>query len=282
MSLFAKIMVIVNLILAVAFLAAAGTFLNATQSWKVKHDEVKTTLETRVADVEAQRDAQAKEKEAALAGKRSADTLKAEFQGKVETAQASMAELHQLNENLRQNLETFGTNQADMQSRLTELSTEIDRLRGDLETAESAKKDALETVKTLQEEVARLEQGVADAEATAAAGEAANMSLRDQLDQTATELAGYKGRYPAPSGVVSMKKIDATVQASDNEMDIYILSVGSADGVTEGYEFHVYRGSTYVATVMVDRVFPNHCSTHVKHHLKKSPIQAGDSASTYL
>ena len=282
MSLFAKIMVIVNLILAVAFLAAAGTFLNATQSWKDKHDSAKSTLEARVADVEAQRDQQIKDKDAALSAKRSTETRAAELQGKVEVAQTSMTELHQLNENLRQNLETFGTNQADMQSRLTELSTEIDRLRGELETAASEKNSALDNVKTLQENLARLEQSVADAEAIAASGEAANSSLRDQLDQAATELAGYKGRYPAPSGVVSMKKVDATVQAADNEMDIYILSVGSADGVTEGYEFHVYRGSTYVATVVVDRVFPNHSSAHVKHHLKKSPIKPGDSASTYL
>ena len=124
MSLFAKIMVIVNLILAVAFLAAAGTFLNATQSWKLKHNDIKTTLEARVADVEAQRDQQIADKESALTGKRAAETRAAEMQGKVETAQTSMTELHQLNENLRQNLETFGANQADMQSRLTELNTE--------------------------------------------------------------------------------------------------------------------------------------------------------------
>ena len=84
------------------------------------------------------------------------------------------------------------------------------------------------------------------------------------------------------SGAIAMKKIDAKVQAADNGVDIYILSVGSADGVTEGYEFHVYRGNTYVATVVVDKVFPNHCSTHVKDGLKKGDIRPGDDASTYL
>ncbi len=282
MSLFAKIMVIVNLILAVAFLAAAGTFLNATQSWKDKHVKDTARLADEVSNVSAQRDAQQAEKDNALGAKRSAETRAAASDAKATTAGESMIELHQLNESLRQNLESLTTNQGDLQSRLGELNTQIDALRSELETASAEKGAALDQVKTLQENVARLDQGVTDAEAIAAAGEAANESLRDQLDRITTENTALKASGASMSGAIAMKKVDAKVQAADNGVDIYILSVGSSDGVTEGYEFHVYRGNTYVATVVVDKVFPNHCSTHVKDGLKKSPIRPGDNASTYL
>jgi len=282
MSLFAKIMVIVNLILAVAFLAAAGTFLNATQSWKGKHKTDTDVLGVQVKDVTAQRDAQQKDKDTALAAKRSAETRAAASDAKATTAGDSMIELHQLNESLRQNLEALTTNQGDLQSRNTELGTQIDALRSELETARSEKGAALEQLKTANETNARLEQGVKDAERIAADGEAKVESLSDQLDQVRTENTALKASGASMSGAIAMKKVDAKVQAADNAVDIYILSVGSSDGVTGGYEVHVYRGRTYGATVVVDKVFPNHCSTHVKDGLKKSPVRPGDNASTYL
>ena len=41
-------------------------------------------------------------------------------------------------------------------------------------------------------------------------------------------------------------------------------------------------GLAHFSRAAVNKVFPNHCSTHVKDGLKKSPIRPGDSASTYL
>jgi hypothetical protein len=65
-------------------------------------------------------------------------------------------------------------------------------------------------------------------------------------------------------------------------VDVYILSVGSKDGVKEGYEFTVYRGNEYVATVVVDHAYPNYSAAHTKPGTKKRDAQPGDEAATRL
>ena len=97
-----------------------------------------------------------------------------------------------------------------------------------------------------------------------------------------TTIAMYKKEYGELSGGPMMKPLNAVVQAVDNANDIYILSVGSADEVEEGWEFTVYRDGEYIATVVVDKVFKNHASAHTKSGLKRKDAQAGDSASTSL
>ena len=79
-----------------------------------------------------------------------------------------------------------------------------------------------------------------------------------------------------------MKPLDAVVQSVDNGADIYVLSVGKNDGVQAGWEFTVYRGAKYIATVVVDQVFDEYVSVRTLRGLKAADIQAGDAASTKL
>jgi hypothetical protein len=66
----------------------------------------------------------------------------------------------------------------------------------------------------------------------------------------------------------------------DTDLNIVLLSVGSADGVKVGYEFTVYRGSEYVAKVVVEKVGSDWCSGYSKKGLEKTPIRVGDQATT--
>ena len=49
-----------------------------------------------------------------------------------------------------------------------------------------------------------------------------------------------------------------------------------------GVEFTVFRGSEYIATIVIDKVFPNYASGRTKAGLKKREVQAGDEAATNL
>jgi hypothetical protein len=76
------------------------------------------------------------------------------------------------------------------------------------------------------------------------------------------------------------------VDAVNNEVDVVIVSVGKRDGVTEGTEFAVTRDGSPVATIVIDKVFPNYSSGTFKPFTPKTPIRAGDEcvgrAATYL
>ncbi len=282
MSLFAKIMVVVNLILAVVFLSAAGTFLNATESWKSNYDVMEKEKDGVIEALTGQVDAQKTEKEAAKSAANTAQTAKAVAEAGMKTQQDSNNALMAQNNALQAQLEVLTTAQGDLQKINNESQTLVDTLRGDLARTEGEKRDANDMVQTLQEQIAGLNQQVADAEASLAAQEMANSSQADQIDQLGTTIAMYNKHFgPLPGGVV-MKPLSAVVQAVDNANDIYILSVGSKDGVQEGYEFTIHRGGNYVATVVVDKVFANYASARTKDGLKNMDAQAGDSANTHL
>ena len=283
MSLFAKIMVVVNLILAVVFLASAGTVLNAMESWKVRHGDDTKKLNDDIVALEGQVEAQKKAKETAQGAAAAAETAKVAAEEKLNVLQNSNDQVMAHNAKLEEQLQTLVNTQQDLQSTNSQLNTTIDDLRGQVARAEGEKRDANSQVETLTQTVARLEQEVADANAQVASQEAANVAQAEQLDQLNTTLAMYKKEFgPLPGGATMMKPLDAVIQAVDNANDIYILSVGSKDGVTEGYEFTVHRNGEYIATVVVDKVFSNHASARTKDGLKRKDAQAGDAASTIL
>ena len=282
MSLFAKIMVVVNLILAVVFLAAAGTFLNATESWKAKHGSAVALHATEKSDLESQRDAQASQKDTAVAASSAAVAAKAEAEGKLKVLQDSNEALHTHNQNLEGSLKTLADTQQDLQTKNSELQAIIEGLRSEVAQAESDKAGLRDANTTLTESLARAEQAAADTAASLVAQEIANGELTAAMDSMDTTLTMYKKEFGALPGGVQMKPLNAVVQAVDNENDIYILSVGSADEVEEGWEFTIYRDGEYIATVVVDKVFQNHASAHTKSGLKSKEAQTGDNASTIL
>jgi hypothetical protein len=63
-------------------------------------------------------------------------------------------------------------------------------------------------------------------------------------------------------------------------MNIVVLSIGRDDAVKPGYEFTVFRGSEYVARVVIDKVEKDFCSGYSKKEVEKMPISVGDDATT--
>lgn len=282
MSLFAKIMVVVNLILAVVFLSSAGTVLNAMESWKAKHGRDTQALTAERDDLARQRDSQIQQKETAIGAAAAAEQRATGAESKLDVLQNSADAVMAHNAKLEEQLQTLVNTQQDLQTKNSELQGIIENLRGELARAEGEKRDANSQVETLQQSVARLEQELSDTGAALASQEMANKAQSEQIDAQNTTIAMYNKHFGPLPGGVAMKPLDAVVQAVDNANDIYILSVGSKDGVQEGYEFTVHRNGEYIATVVVDKVFANHASAKTKDGLKRKDAQAGDGASTIL
>jgi len=282
MSMFAKIMVVVNFILAVAFLAAAGTLLGAAEDYKGKYEAYKK---------QAVDDLKAKEDQVAAAD----NTAKANQQKFVEadkgrvSAESQLKVLSESNQNLasafaqlKSAYDKLADAQKDMQGRLASLNGDLDKVRGDLATSEAGRKEADSKGKALADELAREVQNKDTAEKGLAAASAEQKVLQEQLDTAKTTLARYLEEKGPLSGGLVMQDVKGVVQAVDNKNDIYVISVGSKDKVEVGYEFTVYRGSEYVSTIVIDRVFPNYSSGMTKTGTKKRDVQAGDECATRL
>ena len=282
MSMFAKIMVVVNFILAVAFLAAAGTLLGAAEDYKGKYEAYKSAATQEKVDLNNQITA-AQNKMAEVQGRfNDADKAAKSAESQLKQLQDSNSQLQEANRQTRASLDKLAGAQTDLQSRLADLNKQLDAVRGDLSTSEAARKETDAKNKAQADEIARLTQDKETAEKSLAANEAAMKAINDQLDEKMTLLARYKTEKGSLTGAVAMKDVKGVVQAVDNKVDIYVISVGSKDNVQVGYEFTIYRGSEYVSTIVIDKVFPNYSSGTTKPGTKKQDVRAGDEAATRL
>jgi chromosome segregation ATPase len=282
MSLFAKIMVIVNFILAVAFLAAAGTLLGASEDYKAKFDKAMADAASEAASHKAQIDKDIADINAGKVRFAEADKDKASAQALLKELQNSDTALHNVNQGLRADLDKLADAQKDLQGKLADQNKMIEEGRDALSKSEAARKEGDAKIKAQADEIARLTQANETAEKNAAAAAADSKNLREQLDEKVTLLDRYKKEKGQLTGGVTMVPVTGVVQACNNAVDIYIISVGSHDKVEVGYEFTVYRGNEYVSTIVIDKVFPNYASGTTKPGTKKREVMAGDECTTRL
>ena len=71
---------------------------------------------------------------------------------------------------------------------------------------------------------------------------------------------------------------DAQVLAVKPDLNLIMISVGSAQGVKPGFRFTVSRGSNYISQAQVERVYPDMCSARVM--LKKDEVQVHDEVKS--
>ena len=77
-----------------------------------------------------------------------------------------------------------------------------------------------------------------------------------------------------------MEVLKTVVAAWDAPNGQVVLSLGKKDGVLEGDEFTIYRGSGFIAKVTVMSVAANSSSARVT--LKKEDPRVGDEASNSI
>jgi hypothetical protein len=74
--------------------------------------------------------------------------------------------------------------------------------------------------------------------------------------------------------------IAGAVVAVKEDVGLVLIDVGKKHGVKQGYEFTVYRGSRFIAKVVVEKVLHDMAGCRVL--FRKSDIREGDEASTIL
>jgi hypothetical protein len=145
------------------------------------------------------------------------------------------------------------TADAEIAEHRREFESENRRRRADLEKLEAAQRELRAKIEEQNREIEAGRAKLSEAEAS-----------REASPPRAS-------RPDDPPGTIR-----GVVQACNNKVDIVVVSVGKHDGVNEGTEFEVTRDGKPVATIVVDKVFPNYAGGSLKPGTPKTLIQAGD------
>jgi len=123
-----------------------------------------------------------------------------------------------------------------------------------------------------------------------------NAQLRRQIDQLRRQPAARPSySSPAPSypqaaspapipSAPSVRlpqgtRVDGSVTGYEPAMGAVVLSVGTSSGVQAGATFTVFRGSTFIAKVRVEKPMSNFSGARVVYTAQGVAIQQGDSAA---
>jgi peptidoglycan hydrolase CwlO-like protein len=279
------VFLVINLVLAGAFLGYSSHALKVSTNWKKQHDDVKAQLEAQLKDSQGLYSKTVTEKESVTSDRNL-------LQEKVNTAENTI-------KSLTEELETARSKNQELNGEVTGINAKIGEL-----------KDAIAQIteaKSLAEEK-RVEAEQATAEARAEAKEAkrlqdaADLALAaanadiDQLkldltakqDELANKLATLS-LYQEKTGIAigelgPVQKLinGAVVDVNSNfSPGLVALNVGIEDGVTRGMTFEIYSGTEYKGQVRVENVLADKCSAVV---IRKSggAIVQGDKATTNL
>jgi hypothetical protein len=96
------------------------------------------------------------------------------------------------------------------------------------------------------------------------------------------ERDGGYDHAPPPQETLAIPKIDGRVVGVSQKINLLVISVGEEDGVKVGFEFTIYRGTTYVGKMVVERVYPRQSAGRVIPEKTKDRVQPGDCVTTQV
>jgi hypothetical protein len=279
MSTVAKILVVLNLVLAAAFLASAAAFLGHQDHWSAKHASLTKDLERvtqeKDARIKEQGDQigrltrQASEADAArTSAEATAQALRAENTLVVEAHKNATANLASATRSLEAAQETIQANQG----LISTLQEARQKLTEQVQTANDAKDAAVRQAN--QTEVAKenlqREKDALTAELT---------QIRQELQSARFENEAIRRSSTGAEGVPTEQPptISGRVMAADNAANVVVISLGEEDKVRAGFRYIVARGDQYVATVEVTKVEAKKSAARSLKDLEKSPPRVGDT-----
>ena len=280
MSVVAKILIVLNLVLAVAFLSGAASFLGQKEAWKKQYEDLDARTSTEIANLKTQVD----EKEGQFRQQEEAANTA------IREKETAIAKFEQADADNMKFLENYNRLQAD-HNRLSETYkdalAQIDSLRNDKnslitqkDNALSEKRDAIGKMNDAQTEAQRLQSELMDMKDAVAGLEEKVVVMSKEIESAGVMLQAYKDKFGTITEWIDVPPMAAKVSAVNEEFNIVILSVGKDDGVKPGFEFTVYRGDKYIGKIIVDDVQKDHCSGFSKKELQSGAIEVGDDART--
>jgi peptidoglycan hydrolase CwlO-like protein len=275
MSTVAKILVVLNFFLAVAFLASAASFVRNQDHWRAKHLE---DMARKQAELN-QANNRLKEKEADYERVSGQVVQANEERSK---AQAAASELRQQNELLKTQIDSLGASLTaatragevaqgtigNLQGLVSSLQGERQVLTQSLAAATEQKDAAIRQVNQLRDSLHNETQSRVALEGQLTEVHERTRRLEFEVEAARTKLGDLPTSQPAHQG---------RVLAADNDANVVVISLGAEDGVERGYVYTVSRGTSFVGKLHITDVEAKKSAGRLDRTLQKSPVRAGDA-----
>lgn len=284
MSMVAKILIVLNLIMAVAVMGAAGAYLNSAENWKKQYNDTKGQLEGEIREIRSSLEITQKSLEEANRKAQSATTAHVSTEAALKVSEESNKVLQgKLNDLVAAN-QTLAAASTQLEAGLRQAREQNQKVLEEKQTADTERRAAMDAKGAAETEQKRLQNELDNATAMLDSSQKDKVSLGEKLEASNTALEMYRNRF-GTIGLVSAP-VKGMVLAADPKMDIYLISVGEKDQVKVGDELTVFRGDQFVAVVVVDKLFADKASVTVKREggkpMKKDgmDIRQGDKVAT--
>ena len=275
MSTVAKILVVLNLGLAIFFLATASNFLGQQDNYKdqlakqeeryntdikLKDDTIGElqgrirTYQTQVNTLTNERDA-AKAENARIVGE--VTHLREAYNQLSANATKSARSVEQLTNSLNASRDL---NQNYM--------TDINNLRDNLKAAQDDRDAKVAMVNSLQQQLANETENRKGLESTLA-------GARETIERQDFRLRWYADRFPGAEASAQPAHT-GQVLAADNKANVVVISLGEEDGVKAGFTYIVSRGGEYIATIQISDVQAKQAAGSAIKDISKGDIRRGD------
>jgi len=278
----AKVFIVLNLVFAVIYVGISAALLTKQENWyhKFKDLEAKKNKDnSEWTETRNRLNAQITTNNTALAAlsaevQRLGDDLKTMGDEKSnvnkqwEQSQTALGELKEQYNKLSVELQ-------DQRQTNTTLESENDKIKAERDEAVRVREDTKDHNQRLDRDNKDLRQILDDLEKR-------HIELAKRNRENENIIANYlsKLKVSIPQALISAPAISGKVVGVSSQFNLVMLDVGENDQVRPGYEFTVYRGSTFVGRVKVDRVFPDMCACIAIEEYQKDEIRKGDEAAT--
>jgi hypothetical protein len=285
MSTIGKVFVVLNLILAAAFLGWAVNALKSNQEWRTRYetrdkdasrektaaDEMERTLTAKNVDLDKRNQALTSERDTLAADKKRLEESLAAERTKGTAMQASL-------DKLALSVDQIEAARVALQT----AKDNAEKAQRDADAARLAADEARAAAdKMANDKTAELEQ----AQATIAQMERDTKSLQDQRGALELQLDTLQANTGAKvSDFAPVPDIDAGVLdvSMAVEPGIVALNVGSNQKVKRGYTFEIFDGKTYKGQARVEYVHADMSSAIITRKVAGQTIRTGDGATTRL
>jgi chromosome segregation ATPase len=275
MSTVAKILVVLNLALALVFLGSASNFLGKQESFQDKlkqeqdaHDVTRTEKQKEIDALETMRSN-------LVAEKNNLSDERTKHQTEAQRLLAEVTHLREAYDQLAENATRAQravdqlTNSLNATRQLNDsLTRDNANLRTNLTKSQDDRDAKVSMVNSLQMQLQNETEKGKSLESQMAA-------LQERLERQAFRLEWYQKRFPGVEAVAQPPH-DGRILAADNGSNVFVISLGEEDGVKPGFQYIVSRGAEYIATIQINNVQARQSAGFALKDLSKGEVRRGD------
>ena len=274
MSTFGKILVVVNLGLAAAFLGSAANYLGHQDTVAHKFEAAQKKWSDDKSLMQEEIDKKNRDLQATNTNLRKAISER-------DIAQTAASRSDAQSKNDQESYKVLAGNLSIAQRSVERMSATanadkkmIQSLRQDRDQMKSSLDEATERLDSALQELSKNKQAVASLERLARIAEQKLVTLEEENRQYRFQLGSVASKAP------NLVKFSQPVQQGRVKSaagDQVVISLGEEDGVKRGYRYTVARGRDYIATIQIDDTQAKQSSGFVVRGMSKGDVRQGDS-----